>query len=132
MATKRRILKELDDMSTDNSSGINAELKDGSDIMHLRGSFSGPPDTPYAGGTYDIGIELPDNYPFVPPKMRFETRVWHPNISSQTVCFRLFFLHSSFPFPKHIWYTGEISSNILISTPRIIPPPQKKKLKIKN
>lgn len=23
-------------------------------------------------------------YPFEPPKMRFETKIWHPNISSQT------------------------------------------------
>ena len=23
-------------------------------------------------------------YPFMPPKMKFDTKVWHPNISSQT------------------------------------------------
>ncbi|KAA8909304.1 ubiquitin-conjugating enzyme/RWD-like protein [Sphaerosporella brunnea] len=84
MATKRRILKELEDMSRDRSSGMQAEVVDSDNMMHLRGWFEGPPDTPYAGGTYVVDIVLPDNYPFVPPKMRFETRVWHPNISSQT------------------------------------------------
>ena len=85
MATKRRILKELDDMAKDATSGMHAEVVNHSDMMHLRGWFAGPPDTPYAGGTYTVDITLPDNYPFVPPKMRFQTRVWHPNVSSQTV-----------------------------------------------
>lgn len=85
MATRRRILKELDDMSRDTSSGMMAEPVSAADFTHLRGSFAGPPDTPYAGGTFLIDIALPDNYPFVPPRMKFETRVWHPNISSQTV-----------------------------------------------
>jgi ubiquitin-conjugating enzyme (huntingtin interacting protein 2) len=29
-----------------------------------------------------VDIQLDDQYPFVPPKMRFITKVWHPNISS--------------------------------------------------
>lgn len=29
-----------------------------------------------------VDIQLEDQYPFVPPKMRFITRVWHPNVSS--------------------------------------------------
>ena len=85
MATRRRILKELEDMSRDRTSGMSAELVDPANMMHLRGWFAGPPDTPYAGGTFYVDISLPENYPFVPPKMKFETRVWHPNVSSQTV-----------------------------------------------
>eukprot|EP01022_Parablepharisma_sp_SALTPOND_P033815 TRINITY_DN89713_c1_g1_i1.p1 TRINITY_DN89713_c1_g1~~TRINITY_DN89713_c1_g1_i1.p1 ORF type:complete len:262 (+),score=0.97 TRINITY_DN89713_c1_g1_i1:112-786(+) len=41
-------------------------------------------DTAYEGGTYIIDIEIPPDYPFKPPKMRFETKIWHPNISSVT------------------------------------------------
>jgi len=85
MATRRRIMKELDDMSKDRGSGMQAELVDTNNMMHLRGWFAGPPDSPYSGGTFHIDIQLPENYPFVPPKMKFETRVWHPNVSSQTV-----------------------------------------------
>lgn len=33
---------------------------------------------------YQIEISLEEAYPFTPPKMRFVTKVWHPNISSQS------------------------------------------------
>ncbi|KAL7267755.1 Ubiquitin-conjugating enzyme E2 1 [Rhizina undulata] len=84
MATRRRILKELEDMAKDTSSGMEASPIDSSNITHLEGRFKGPPGTPYEGGEYIIDIELPDNYPFLPPKMKFVTKVWHPNVSSQT------------------------------------------------
>jgi ubiquitin-protein ligase len=43
----------------------------------------GPSGTPYEGGTFLVDIVIPANYPFEPPKMRFDTRLWHPNVSSQ-------------------------------------------------
>lgn len=40
--------------------------------------------TPFEGGTFQINIDIPSGYPFEPPKMKFVTKIWHPNISSQT------------------------------------------------
>ena len=31
-----------------------------------------------------VEIVIPSEYPFGPPKMKFRTKVWHPNVSSQT------------------------------------------------
>ena len=31
-----------------------------------------------------MDIQIPADYPFKPPKMKFDTKIWHPNISSQT------------------------------------------------
>lgn len=62
---------------------INIELVD-DDYRHLKGEIAGPPDTPYEGGTYKLDILVPETYPFNPPKVRFLTKIWHPNISSVT------------------------------------------------
>src|ERR1700712_1283859 len=83
----RRIAKELADIQSDVDSKILAEAADGgSDLSHLHASFPGPPDTPYEGGTYVVDIKIPQEYPFRPPQMFFKTKLWHPNVSSQTVC----------------------------------------------
>lgn len=50
----------------------------------LRGEIAGPPDTPYEGGVFVLEIKVPETYPFNPPKIRFVTKIWHPNVSSVT------------------------------------------------
>ncbi|KAI0872527.1 putative ubiquitin carrier protein [Hypoxylon argillaceum] len=82
----RRVTKELSDMAADAAnSNITAQPADGgSDLTHLKARISGPPSTPYEGGQFFIDVKIPPEYPFRPPIMRFDTRVWHPNISSQT------------------------------------------------
>lgn len=80
----RRIAKELVDIQEDTDSNIHAQAADGTDYTHLQASFLGPPDTPYEGGTYIVDIKIPNEYPFRPPEIKFKTKIWHPNISSQT------------------------------------------------
>ncbi|KAK6744469.1 hypothetical protein RB195_011276 [Necator americanus] len=53
-------------------------------LSEIKGQIRGPPDTPYQGGSFDLEIKIPDTYPFTPPKIKFLTKIWHPNISSQT------------------------------------------------
>lgn len=82
----RRIAKEIADIGQDQLSKIVVEpAGNGDDLTHLKGQFYGPPDTPYEGGTFHVDIKIPSEYPFRPPVMRFETKIWHPNVSSQTV-----------------------------------------------
>jgi ubiquitin-conjugating enzyme (huntingtin interacting protein 2) len=38
----------------------------------------------YTGGIFKVDIVIPQEYPFKPPKMKFDTKIYHPNISSQT------------------------------------------------
>lgn len=35
-------------------------------------------------GLFKLEIKIPETYPFNPPKIKFITRIWHPNISSVT------------------------------------------------
>jgi ubiquitin-protein ligase len=46
-------------------------------------SVEGPPETPYEGGIFWITIRLSQTNPLGPPLMRFQTRIYHPNISPQ-------------------------------------------------
>ncbi|KAL5501884.1 UBC1 [Sanghuangporus vaninii] len=80
-ARLRRIQKEILDCKNDKASNISIELIDDSPF-HLKGSFDGPEGTPYEGGRYDVDIVVPESYPFQPVKMKFITKVYHPNISS--------------------------------------------------
>lgn len=77
-----RIKKELRECSKDRV--VEAELVSESNLLHWKGRIKGPVGTPYDGGTFIIDINLPNDYPFVPPKMKFDTRIWHPNISSES------------------------------------------------
>ena len=80
-----RILKELAEVQKNDTSGVSASVVPGTGgNRHLLGKIKGPEGTVYDGGVFDIDIVIPAPYPFEPPKMKFLTKIWHPNISSQT------------------------------------------------
>jgi ubiquitin-conjugating enzyme (huntingtin interacting protein 2) len=84
----RRLQKEIQDILKDTTSGISittpSNTTDFTDLTHFHGHFLGPPDTPYENGQYSVDIKVYAEYPFKPPVMKFITRIWHPNVSSQT------------------------------------------------
>ncbi|KAJ6555011.1 ubiquitin-conjugating enzyme/RWD-like protein [Mycena vulgaris] len=80
-ARLRRVNKEIADCKNDKTSNIRIDLIDSSPF-HLKGSFPGPEDTPYQGGHFEVDIVIPESYPFQPVKMKFITKVYHPNVSS--------------------------------------------------
>merc|ERR1712136_445196 len=52
--------------------------KDNYRYFHIR--MMGPDGTPYEGGCYQLELFLPESYPMEPPKVRFLTKIYHPNI----------------------------------------------------
>ena len=77
--------QELKDCNKDpETSGLFVQLVDEADLLHWKGQINGPKGTPYEGGQFAIDIKLPSDSPFVPPKMKFDTKIWHPNISSES------------------------------------------------
>ena len=42
--------------------------------------IAGPEGTSYEGGMFHAELFLPEEYPMVPPKVLFRTKIYHPNI----------------------------------------------------
>ena len=60
---------------------------DKDDIQKINATLFGPKDTLYENGIFYLKIYINDNYPFYPPIVKFETPVYHPNISkSGEIC----------------------------------------------
>jgi ubiquitin-protein ligase len=43
-------------------------------------SFLGPEGSPFEGGNFQLELFLPEDYPMSAPKVRFITKIYHPNI----------------------------------------------------
>jgi ubiquitin-conjugating enzyme (huntingtin interacting protein 2) len=108
MSAAGRIIKEINIIcKADPTAGVIAKLAPDDQNLpnaeqrnwrHLIGTINGPSGTPYENGVFDVDILISGEYPFAPPKMKFITKIWHPNVSSQTgaiclVSFFLFYLH---------------------------------------
>ena len=81
---RNRVMKEYNDLNKDKKNNAVLVKMVGEDIHHWKGTIKGPIDTCYQGGIFEIDIIIPPDYPFKPPKMKFDTKIWHPNISSVT------------------------------------------------
>lgn len=110
-----RLRKELVDIENDPTSGVHARVL-GDDMTKLEGTLKGPEGTPYQGGVFVVSIQIPQQYPFEPPKMKFLTRMWHPNVSSQTGAICLDILKDKWS-PALTIKTALVSLQALLSCP---------------
>ncbi|CAO3597418.1 unnamed protein product [Absidia cylindrospora] len=82
----KRIQREMAHLTKNPPDGITAGPID-DDMFHWIGAISGPQDSPYKGGTFKLDIVFSADYPFKPPKVKFITKIYHPNIDDDgSIC----------------------------------------------
>ncbi|KAG9185276.1 ubiquitin-conjugating enzyme E2 N [Alternaria panax] len=96
MALPKRIIKETERLVNEPVQGISATPHD-DNLRYFDVTIDGPSQSPYegmfahvgvfeswltnfAGGVFKLELFLPDDYPMTPPKVRFLTKIYHPNI----------------------------------------------------
>uniref|UniRef100_A0A6B2LPM5 UBC core domain-containing protein n=1 Tax=Arcella intermedia TaxID=1963864 RepID=A0A6B2LPM5_9EUKA len=110
----KRIQKELVDLQKDPpptcSAGPISE-----DLFHWTASIMGPEGSPFHGGLFFLDIAFPADYPFRPPKVRFTTKVYHPNINRDgSICLDIL---------KDQWSPALTISRVLLSISSLLTDP---------
>ncbi|MCJ1317295.1 Ubiquitin-conjugating enzyme E2 D1 [Xylographa vitiligo] len=85
------------------------------DIFNCIGTIYGPQDTPYEGGIFNLWIKFPSDYPFKPPKIRFLTKILHPNINADG--------HISLDVLREKWSPALTISRMLLSISSFLDDP---------
>lgn len=84
--------------------------------MEFKGYIIGPNNTPYEGGKFYFSIKISQEYPFKAPKVKFETKIYHPNVSRATG-------HLSCKFLANYWTPMITLTKILQETIKLLKSP---------
>ncbi|KAI1334970.1 ubiquitin-conjugating enzyme [Xylariaceae sp. FL0016] len=80
-SSQKRIGKELQECTSNPPADMTITASD-TNIHTWTITLPGPPNTPYAAGTFALTLTLPPDYPFKPPTVVFATRIYHPNVTN--------------------------------------------------
>ena len=82
-AANKRLLKELQNVVTSDlgSKGIHVLPDAASPSTQWRVLLEGPTGTPFENGVFSFLMTFPSHYPFRAPHVRFETPIYHCNVS---------------------------------------------------
>jgi ubiquitin-conjugating enzyme E2 D/E len=85
-AMNKAIQRELLLYSEDDDLKFTIDPED-DDVSKLRVTLSPPDHTPYEEGVFFLSMTIPQQYPASPPNIKFETKIYHPNINEDgTIC----------------------------------------------
>ena len=114
MSSLQRITRELKLFNEDPPANCSAgPIND--DMFSWCATLIGPTDSPYEGGIFSLSISFPEEYPFKPPKVAFDTKIYHPNINtSGGICLDIL---------KEQWSPALTISKVLLSICSLLTDP---------
>lgn len=77
---KRALALEYKRLQDQMVEGFTVALVDENNLFEWAVGIYGPPDTLFEGGYFKARMKFPPDYPYYPPTLCFETKVWHPNV----------------------------------------------------
>lgn len=75
----KRLQTELMALMMSGETGISA-FPEEDNIFNWKGTITGSKETVFEGTEYKLSLSFPTDYPFKPPKVKFETGCFHPNV----------------------------------------------------
>ncbi|KAH9992008.1 ubiquitin-conjugating enzyme/RWD-like protein, partial [Russula compacta] len=85
--TLKRINREISDLKKEDLGDISVGPVSDDNPFLWRARIPGPQGSVYEGGVFNVEITLGHDYPFSAPKVLFQTRIYHMNISEKgSVC----------------------------------------------
>ena len=113
----KRLAGDLKNLKKKPIEGITAEPIDENDLTKWKGRVEGAKGTPFEGGYFHFKINIPENYPFEPPEVKMITKVYHPNINSQTgnICVNI--------LKKDNWTSTNSIQSVLLSLQGLLTKP---------
>ncbi|KAJ9071264.1 Ubiquitin-conjugating enzyme E2 35 [Entomophthora muscae] len=76
---KSQLLRKIERLMNDPAPGIDARPHE-DNLRYFDVIINGPDQSPFEGGIFKLELFLPEEYPMAPPKVRFLTKMYHPNI----------------------------------------------------
>ncbi|EMS63837.1 Protein PEROXIN-4 [Triticum urartu] len=84
-ASRARLFKEYKEVQREKSADPDIQLIcDDSNIFKWTAVIKGPSETPFEGGVFQLAFSIPEQYPLLPPQVRFITKIFHPNVHFKT------------------------------------------------
>lgn len=113
MATKR-IKKEMNELRKDAPTNCSAGPEN-DDLFEWKAVIMGPSESNYQGGVFYLAIRFPADYPFKPPKVTFQTKIYHPNVNENGgICLDIL---------KDQWSPALTISKVLLSISSLLTDP---------
>ena len=83
----KRLKKELEQLTDSQDEYIQLDVA-GEDWLKWICTIRGPPSSPFEDYVFHLSVDVSERYPIEPPRIRFLTKIFHPNVdfNSGEIC----------------------------------------------